>query len=56
MIEVKLSDDNFSKNLFHFGSFFDETVKKFQIVHNLKMNKMKEDVRMIQAHEFLKDL
>ncbi|HQJ59539.1 MAG TPA: ATP-binding protein [bacterium] len=56
MIEVKLSDDNFSKNLFHFGSFFDESVKKYQIVHNLKMNKMKEDVRMIQAHEFLKDL
>ncbi len=56
MIEVKLNDDNFSKNIFHFGSFFDESVKKYQIVLNLKTSKMKEEVRMIEAHQFLKDL
>ena len=53
MIEVKLSDNNISKNLFHFSSFLDESVKKFQIVHNLKQKKMKDDVRMVSAHEFL---
>ncbi|MGI6394068.1 MAG: ATP-binding protein [bacterium] len=56
MIEVKLSDDNFSKNLFHFGSFFDESLAKYQIVHNLRTTKMKENVKMMEAHEFLRGM
>lgn len=56
MVEVKLSDDNFSKHLFHFASFFDDKVQKYQIVHNLSQNKMKENVRMVAAHEFLANI
>ncbi|HRZ80643.1 MAG TPA: hypothetical protein P5044_11600, partial [bacterium] len=56
MVEVKLSDDNFSKHLFHFASFFDDKVQKYQIVHNLSQSKMKENVRMVAAHEFLANI
>jgi len=36
LIEVKMSDTAFSKHIFHFSKFFNDTIKKYQLVHNLK--------------------
>jgi predicted AAA+ superfamily ATPase len=55
MIEVKLSDDNFSPSLFRFNKFF-KNIKSVQVVHNLRHKKTKRSVNMLSAHEFLKDL
>ena len=56
MIEVKLSDDSFSEHFFHFMKFFGSEVNKYQLVYNLKKNKMKNEIRMRSVHEFLTSL
>jgi len=55
MIEVKVSDENFSPALFRFHRNL-EQAKPFQIVYRLKRKKSKEGVRMLPAHQFLRDL
>ncbi len=55
MIEVKTSDDRFSKALFRFHKFLKETIP-IQIVHNLKRKKSKGPAAMQPIHEFLKNL
>ena len=55
MIEVKVSDENFSPSLFRFHRKL-ENAKPFQIVYRLKRKKTKDGVRMLPAHEFLRDL
>ena len=55
MIEVKVSDENFSPSLFRFHRKL-ESAKSYQIVYQLKRKKSKEVVRILPAHEFLKDL
>lgn len=52
LIEVKLSDDNFSKSL----NYFQERLKakhSLQVVLNLKQNKSTPNITMIRADEFL---
>jgi len=55
MIEVKLSDENFSRSLFRFHSKL-KKAKPIQIVYSLKHKKSKDSARMLPAHEFLRDL
>ncbi len=55
MIEVKLSDENFSRSLFWFHSKL-KKVKPIQIVYSLTHKKSKDSARMLPAHEFLRDL
>ena len=55
MIEVKVSDENFSPSLFLFHSRLIQA-KPFQIVYSLKRKKSKDTARMLPAHEFLRDL
>lgn len=55
MIEVKVSDDNFSPSLFRFHRYLTKA-KPFQIVYSLKHKKSKGSARMLPAHEFLRDL
>ncbi len=55
MVEVKMRDENFSPSLFRFYRKL-KNVKPFQIVHKLKRKKSKDGVRMLPAHEFLRDL
>jgi predicted AAA+ superfamily ATPase len=55
MIEVKVSDDSFSPALFLFHNKL-KKAKPFQIVYSLERKKSKDSVRMLPAHEFLKDL
>ena len=55
IIEVKVSDENFSPSLFRFHKKL-ESAKPYQIVYQLKRKNSKEGVRMLPAHEFLKDL
>jgi len=54
MIEVKVSDENFAPSLFRFRRKL-EHVKAFQIVYGLKRKKSKGGVKMMSAHEFLRD-
>jgi hypothetical protein len=54
IIEVKVSDDNFSSALFHFHKFLD-SAEPLQIVYNLKNKKSSGAARMIPVHEFLTD-
>jgi len=54
MIEVKVSEDNFSPALFRFHRKL-QTAKPFQIVYKLARRKSKDDARMLSAHEFLRD-
>jgi uncharacterized protein len=54
MIEVKVSEENFAPSLFRFHRKL-EYVKAFQIVYGLKRKKFKDAVRMLPAHEFLRD-
>jgi len=54
MIEVKASEEKFSPSLFLFRRKL-EHVKTFQIVYGLKRKKTKDGVRMLSAHEFLRD-
>ena len=55
MIEVKASDDDFSPFLFRFRGKLPSTTP-LQIVYDLKRKKTKDSVRMLPAHEFLRDL
>ncbi|MBL7216392.1 MAG: ATP-binding protein [Desulfobacteraceae bacterium] len=55
MIEVKVSEENFSPSLFRFHRKLEHT-KPYQIVYRLKRKKSKDGVRMLPAHEFLRDL
>ena len=55
MIEVKVSEENFSPSLFRFQRKL-EHAKPYQIVYGLKRKKSKDAVRMLPAHEFLRDL
>ncbi len=54
MIEVKVSEENFSPSLFRFHRNL-EHAKPFQIVYRLKRKKSKDAARMLPAHEFLRD-
>jgi len=55
MIEVKASEENFSPSLLRFHRKLEHT-KPYQIVYGLKRKKSKDGVRMLPAHEFLRDL
>jgi len=56
MIEVKESDDSFSKSLFHFSTFFKE-IEGYQIVHTLKKRKMTASgMRMWSVVDFLEKM
>lgn len=56
MVEVKESDDSFSKSLFHFSTFFEE-IEGYQIVHNLKKRKMTSSgMRMWSVVDFLEKM
>ena len=55
MIEVKVSEEKFSPSLFRFHRKL-EHAKPYQIVYRLKRKKSKDAVRMLPAHEFLRDL
>jgi predicted AAA+ superfamily ATPase len=55
MIEVKAGDDSFSSSLLRFHGKL-KKVQPLQIVYNLKRRKSKESIRMLPAHEFLKDI
>jgi len=52
MIEVKVSDDSFSKSLFRFQAFLKET-KAVQLVYNLKRKKARQEMKMTTVDEFL---
>ena len=55
MIEVKVSDDSFSKSLFRFQHFLEQT-KSLQVVYNLDRKKSSKGVKMLPAHEFLANI
>lgn len=55
MIEVKVSDDNFSAPLFRFSEFL-PTATPIQVVYHLKQKKSKGQARMVPAAQFLKEL
>ncbi len=55
MIEVKVSDDNFSAPFFRFSDFL-PSARPVQIVHHLKQKKSKGRARMVSAAQFLKEL
>jgi len=55
MIEVKVSDDSFSKSLYRFHGFLKGT-KSVQVVYNLIRKKSSRGVKMLSAHEFLVDI
>jgi hypothetical protein len=50
MIEVKISDENFSPSLFRFHSKL-KKAKPFQIVYSLKHKKSKDSARMLPCPE-----
>jgi hypothetical protein len=55
LLEVKQSDESFSKHIFHFKRFFSR-VSSYQIVAEAKRKRMKDGVKLLSAHEFLKDI
>jgi len=55
MIEVKVSDDSFSKSLLRFQPFLEET-KAVQLVYNLRRKKSRQQMRMIPVDEFLSSM
>ena len=55
MIEVKVSDENFSKSLYRFHDFLKDA-KPIQVVYNLKRKKSTRVMEMLPAHEFLSDI
>jgi len=55
MIEVKVTDDQFSSSLFRFHKILKEAVP-VQIVHHLKQKKSRGFAKMLPVHEFLKNL
>lgn len=52
MIEVRLSDDSFSRSLYRFQGFLKGT-KSVQVVDNLDRKKSSGGVKMLPDHEFL---
>jgi len=54
MVEVKVSDDNFSKSLYRFHNFLKDA-KSVQIVYTLKRRKSTKGMDMLPIHEFLAD-
>lgn len=54
MIEVKVSDENFSRSLFRFHKKL-ENINPIQVVYGLKRKKTKEAARMLPAHQFLRE-
>jgi hypothetical protein len=52
MIEVKVSDESFSRSLFRFHKFI-KSAKPTQLVYNLKRKKSTKFMRMYPVHEFL---
>jgi predicted AAA+ superfamily ATPase len=54
MIEVKVSDNNFSSSLLHFHSKLNKA-RAYQIAYELEHKKTKNEARMLPAHEFLRD-
>lgn len=54
MVEVKVSDDNFSKSLYRFHNFLKDA-KPVQIVYTLKRRKSTKGMDMLPIHEFLAD-
>ncbi len=54
MVEVKVSDDNFSKSLYRFHNFLKDA-KPVQIVYALKRRKSTKGMEMLPVHEFLAD-
>ena len=57
LIEVKLSDNNFSPHLFYFNKFF-PNVLKYQLVQNLKINKTNIDIncQLFNVRDYLSQL
>jgi len=55
MLEVKVSDDSFSKSLYRFRGFLKGT-KSVQVVYHLDRRKSSKQVNMMPVHEFLADL
>ncbi len=55
MVEVKTSDDNFSKSLLRFSNIL-KPEKSYQVVYNLKKKKSRPGIDMIQISEFLNTL
>jgi predicted AAA+ superfamily ATPase len=55
MIEVKASDDRFSKALFRFHNYL-PLAEPVQLVYNLERKKSKKGVTMLPAHEFLANI
>ena len=54
MLEVKVSDDSFSKSLYRFQGFLKGT-KSVQVVYHLDRRKSSKQVNMMPVHEFLAD-
>ena len=52
MIEVKESDDDFSKSLYKFHAFLKDA-KPLQLVYTLKRRKSSRTMQMLPVHEFL---
>lgn len=55
LIEVKLSDEKFSKSLTHFKKFFPE-VSCIQLVHNFTRAKSTREIRLLPTHDFLEKI
>ena len=55
MIEVKLSEEQFSKHLFYFRRFLKD-VHGVQLVHQLKRRKTQNGVDMLSVEDFLAEL
>ena len=55
MVEVKLSDNNFSKNLAHFQSFF-RSIATVQVVHYLDRPRSSPTMRMISTEKLLSEI
>ena len=55
LVEVKESDDSFTKSIFHFQGFLPEA-KALQAVLNLRRPKSRAGVNMIALNDFLKEL
>jgi len=52
MVEVKVSDDEFSKSLYKFHNYLPD-VKPVQLVYKLKKKKSTPRMKMLPVHEFL---
>lgn len=55
MLEVKVSDDSFSKSLFRFQGYLQGT-ESLQVVYNFDQKKVSRGMKMLPVHEFLADL